>query len=132
MWWWWWWWLPCLKHKLWVLPRSAVAGRSIRVCTSVIGGIRRGGSLAEAGRAIQIRQGRGGGGGGGKGGGVILIAPSPPSPQTTSSCPVPPPMSFPPSELELLRHFGGNVSEGQGRPPQALEPHPAALAQPAG
>lgn len=38
----------------------------------------------------------------------------------------------PPLELELLGHFGGDVSEGQGCPPQALEPHPAALAQPAG
>lgn len=43
----------------------------------------------------------------------------------------PPHLRFP-SELQLLGHFGGNVSEGQRRPPQALEPHTAALAQPAG
>lgn len=113
-----------------------MAGGAICVCTSVIGGIKSGGSLVEAGRANEIRWGRGGGGGEGEGGVILIAPPSPPPPQP-SSCPVlslvrPASSVFHPLELELLGHFGGDVSEGQGRPPQALEPHPAALAQPAG
>lgn len=133
--WWWRMWLPCLKHKLWVLPRSAVTGGAISVCTSAIGGIRRGGSLVEAGRVIEIRWGMGRGGGIVGEGGVILTAPPPshhPPFSPVQSLARPASSVFFPSELELLGHFGGDVSEGQGRPPQALEPHPAALAQPAG
>lgn len=37
-----------------------------------------------------------------------------------------------PSELQLFGHFGGDVSEGQRRPPQASEADTAALARPGG